>query len=185
MYCGKCGQEIYEDNSFCSRCGAPAPVNISSVPQQQATQFASNNTKPNTTNSLAESLAQENREAAVRFIVAGIAIFVVCSIIQGFGESSMFSLTFYRTGNAFLDILISISMIPGWIITVGLVGRGVLLLLASQPSSSLENNNSFTTSNNGNPAEPKVEEKDLKYCSSCKAYYDKSVSTCKWCGKIL
>jgi hypothetical protein len=69
------------------------------------------------------------------WIIVGIAIFVACSIIQAFGDSNMFSNNYYSTGNEILDLLIEIVFVPGWIVTIGCIGTGVIRLFAGLSSS--------------------------------------------------
>jgi hypothetical protein len=83
------------------------------------------------------------------WIVIGIAIFIVCSIIQSFGESTMFSDNYYSTGNEILDLLIEIVFIPGWIGTIGCIGKGVIQLFLGLSSSDSPQIPPYT-----NPANP-------------------------------
>lgn len=129
MYCGKCGQQINEADVFCGKCGAPAPPKTKTSSQQQTSQHVNDVAQPQVASPFAQAQAQANKQAGIGLIVGGIVVFLVCSIIQGLGDSSMFSLSFYRTGNTFLDILISISMIPGWIATFALVVSGIRRLM--------------------------------------------------------
>lgn len=68
----------------------------------------------------------------VGMIVGGIAVFIVCSIIQGAGGSSMFSQSYYPPDNAFMDLLMNLTWWPGWIVTVVLIIGGVRQLMQSK-----------------------------------------------------
>jgi len=64
-------------------------------------------------------------------ILAGIAVFVVSSIVQStMGDSSMFSMTYVEHGFV-QGLLVNVTFWPGWIVTVGLIGSGVAHLLES------------------------------------------------------
>jgi hypothetical protein len=65
-------------------------------------------------------------------IVGGIAVFIVCSIIQASGGSSMFSQSYYPPDNAFIDLLMNLTWWPGWIATLGLIIAGVRQLWPSR-----------------------------------------------------
>jgi len=62
-------------------------------------------------------------------IGGGVAIFVVCSIIQALADSSMFSMSYYETGNFVIDMLVNVTFYPGWILTVILILAGIVSLL--------------------------------------------------------
>jgi len=68
----------------------------------------------------------------IGMIVGAVAVFVICSIIQGAAGSSMFTQSFYSTGNALLDTLVSISWWPGWIASVGLLIGGIANLVRTK-----------------------------------------------------
>lgn len=62
-------------------------------------------------------------------ILAGIAVFVVSSIVQStMGDSSMFSMSYVDRGFV-QGLLVNVTFWPGWIVTVGLIGSGVAHLL--------------------------------------------------------
>lgn len=71
-------------------------------------------------------MAEATFKKSVGFIYLGLAAgaFIVSSLIQGLGESTMFSMNYTSTGNVFLDFLIDVTFVPGWLAT------GVLTLLA-------------------------------------------------------
>jgi hypothetical protein len=73
-----------------------------------------------------------NKGGGVGLILGGIAVFVVCSIIQGAGGTSMFSQSFESTDNAFMDLLLQITWWPGWIASIGLIVIGVRTLVQSR-----------------------------------------------------
>ena len=63
-------------------------------------------------------------------IAAGIGVFIICSIVQGAGGSSMFQSSFEDPDNVVLELLMQVTWWPGWIVTVLLVGAGILGLLS-------------------------------------------------------
>ena len=71
--------------------------------------------------------APVSRGSGVVSIVAAIAVFIVCSIIQAAGGSSMFSGNYYHSGVG-VDILVNLTFIPGWIVTGFLLLRGIVIL---------------------------------------------------------
>lgn len=121
MYCTRCGKQLPDRGSFCPNCGAKKQV--AEAPAQQIPGIE----HPDTQESIADSDLQptSSNKQGIAYIIAGIVVFIVCSAIQSLGDSSMFSFAFYKTGNALLDIIISITMIPGWIATVILIVNGV------------------------------------------------------------
>lgn len=62
-------------------------------------------------------------------IVGGVAVFVVCWIVQvTMGDSSMFSMTYADRG--FLQgILVNATFWPGWILTGAFIGGGIVDLV--------------------------------------------------------
>jgi hypothetical protein len=68
----------------------------------------------------------------IGMIAGGVAVFVGCSIVQAAGGSSMFESTFDDPDNAALAILMQVTWWPGWIVTVLLIGGGVLGLINRQ-----------------------------------------------------
>lgn len=73
----------------------------------------------------------EGKNKSYAYIAGGIAVFIVCSIIQATGGSSMFSNSYMPPDSAFLDLLLNVTFWPGWILTVGLIVQGVKDLLMS------------------------------------------------------
>jgi hypothetical protein len=69
------------------------------------------------------------RAAGLARIGLGVAVFVVCSIVQGAGGSNMFTSSFERPDNPLLELGMQMTWWPGWIATVGLVLSGLLGLL--------------------------------------------------------
>ena len=66
------------------------------------------------------------RSASLLLIGAGIVVFIVCSIAQAAGGSSMFTTSFKDPDNPVLGLLVQVTWWPGWILTVALIGRGIL-----------------------------------------------------------
>jgi hypothetical protein len=80
--------------------------------------------------------AAENRSSATLKIAAGIAVFVVAWIIQAtMGESHMFSMSYVGRG-FWPELLIFATFLPGWMLTLWLVGSGVGQLLDASASES-------------------------------------------------
>lgn len=67
-------------------------------------------------------------------IAAGAGVFILCSIIQGMGGSSMFSTTYSEPDNLVVDLLINLTFYPGWLMTVALISAGVAQLAAAVSS---------------------------------------------------
>jgi len=99
----------------------------------------SDTTTPSPDENLDEALSQDSSAPTVHdpspddsvsrgksalWIVAGVAVFVVCCIIQGACGSSMFSGSYYSNGWV-SDILINLTFWPGWIASIGLVLMGL------------------------------------------------------------
>lgn len=57
-------------------------------------------------------------------ITAGVAVFVVCSIIQAMGDSSMFDPTFLDPGGI-RGLLVVVTFWPGWMLIGGFIGTGL------------------------------------------------------------
>jgi hypothetical protein len=73
--------------------------------------------------------AAKNESSAMLKIAAGIAVFFVAWIIQAtMGDSHMFSMT-YNSRGFWPELLIYATFIPGWMLTLWLVGSGVGQLL--------------------------------------------------------
>lgn len=80
-----------------------------------------------------ENSTQESRNGEIRkgalLISSSMAVFIVCSVIQGVAGSSMFSSSYRADINAILDFLVNVTFYPGWIATALLLLYGVLTLL--------------------------------------------------------
>lgn len=76
-----------------------------------------------------EGAEQTNsRASGLKMLVAGVAVFVVCAIIQAACGSSMFSTSYSDSGSTLKELLINVTFWPGWMLTVALVLGGVLRL---------------------------------------------------------
>ena len=64
-------------------------------------------------------------------IAAGIAVFIVASIIQAVLGSSMFSSSYTSTGLV-QDLLINVTFWPGWLLTIALIIAGARLLVTGK-----------------------------------------------------
>lgn len=60
------------------------------------------------------------------------AIFVVCSMVQAMGGSSMFSTSFPDPGNLLFELLMQVTFWPGWALTGYFAFRGVVMLVADK-----------------------------------------------------
>jgi hypothetical protein len=73
---------------------------------------------------------------AMTKIVGGIAVFIVCWMVQaGLGDSSMFSMSYVNQGFV-PGLLVTVTFWPGWIVTVGLIGSGIGELLEDDDADS-------------------------------------------------
>lgn len=52
------------------------------------------------------------------YVGAAIAVFIICSLVQTAGDSSMFSQGYYEPDSAILDIAMNVTFWPGWLATV-------------------------------------------------------------------
>ncbi len=58
-------------------------------------------------------------------LVGAVVVFVVCSIIQVAGGSSMFDPSYDPSTGFVLGLLVNLTFYPGWLLTAGLVVSGV------------------------------------------------------------
>lgn len=69
------------------------------------------------------------KQMALTYFAGAVAVFIVCSIVQGIGGTSMFSDTYSQPDSAFLDFLLQVTWWPGWILIIALlVGAGKSLV---------------------------------------------------------
>lgn len=73
--------------------------------------------------------SSRSKSAALGF-GGGIAVFILCSIVQAVGGSSMFQTEYYKPDNLLLDIAMNVTFYPGWGITILLLLKGVGALLS-------------------------------------------------------
>lgn len=76
--------------------------------------------------------AKSGKSGGVGLILAGIGVFIFCSIIQAAGGSHMFTRSYIPPDNGLLDFLMNITWWPGWIITGGLIVGGIRALIQSK-----------------------------------------------------
>lgn len=70
-----------------------------------------------------------NEPGAIAKIAGGIAVFIVCWIVQAtMGDSSMFSMSYVDRGFV-QGLLVNVTFWPGWFFTIGLIGAGAAELL--------------------------------------------------------
>ncbi len=62
-------------------------------------------------------------------LVGAVVVFIVCSVVQAAGDSSMFSASYVEPDSAVLDLLMQVTFWPGWILTAALAFGGVRKLL--------------------------------------------------------
>lgn len=74
---------------------------------------------------------QAKRAKGTLMLAAAVAVFIVCSIVQASGDSSMFSTTYPDPESAAKEMLMNITFWPGWLVTVGLLIGGVINLLGT------------------------------------------------------
>lgn len=58
---------------------------------------------------------------ATAYAVGAVVVFIVCSIVQAAGGSSMFSASYSEPDSALLDIAMNITFWPGWLVTAGML----------------------------------------------------------------
>ena len=139
--CMYCNEEIAQEKT-CPLCGREQ-ADKAAGPNQTAT--SDNGVLTPITNvsptDATSSMQQDNvtgqaegnsRTKAIICIAAGIGVFIVCSIIQGVGGSSMFANTYVTTNNETLDMLMSVTWWPGWVATVLFIIAGVRLLFTKK-----------------------------------------------------
>ncbi len=65
----------------------------------------------------------ENRRFAKAgaFVAGAVVVFVICSVVQAAGDSSMFSTTYAEPDSAFLDLAMNMTFWPGWLVTAALL----------------------------------------------------------------
>jgi hypothetical protein len=68
-------------------------------------------------------------QSGVAYIVGGVVVFIICSVIQGIGDSSMFSTQYYKPDNLLLELLMNVTFWPGWLATAGLIICGVAKII--------------------------------------------------------
>ncbi len=108
------------------RPGMPYGATSESVPG--ASGF-DNRTQPASRPDAPETAAKAGTGLA--YVAAGIAVFIVCVIIQAASGSSMFSTSYPADVSAVQDILINVTFYPGWIAAIGLVVTGVRSMVTS------------------------------------------------------
>jgi hypothetical protein len=75
--------------------------------------------------------SDDNKSLAVKCFIGAAAVFIIASMIQAAGGSHMFELMYYEPESKLLSVLMKISWWPGWIITGGLIIRGIAALAGS------------------------------------------------------
>lgn len=58
---------------------------------------------------------------AAAYAAGAVIVFIVCSVVQATGDSSMFSNSYAEPDSALLDIAMNITFWPGWLATAGLL----------------------------------------------------------------
>lgn len=74
----------------------------------------------------------KSRAVGIGTIVAAGAVFVVASIVQAIGGSSMFSTTYAEPDSFVLDLIMNLTFWPGWILTAALLVGGTRTLIAKE-----------------------------------------------------
>jgi hypothetical protein len=122
---GQGPQRYHLNDAVTSAAAAPAPAAAAPAPQPATGER---------TTSRAEASDPFSSFGDVEFggtasIAAGVAVFIVCWIIQAAaGGSSMFSMS-YAGGGFFQTLLVTVTFWPGWLATLALIGKGVMDLI--------------------------------------------------------
>lgn len=80
-----------------------------------------------------DRVSANSRDKAISCVVLGVAIFLVCSIIQATNGTSMFDSTYSSPVGTGSDILINATWWPGWVASIVCVLRGIIVLVKSGP----------------------------------------------------
>lgn len=71
------------------------------------------------------------RTVGIVMIGAAVVVFILASIVQGIGGSSMFSTTYAEPDNFVLDLLMNVTFWPGWLATGALLFGGIAKLVSN------------------------------------------------------
>lgn len=146
-FCGSCGKPRHPGSAFCADCGATLDTPRSALPGASPVSDAGASGQPTasapppeaqrsevgSSSSLAPTSGQSRAARRRGWFNIGIAvaIFVVCSIAQGMGGSSMFSTSYQNPDNPILGLLINVTFWPGWIASLGFATIGVAQLVST------------------------------------------------------
>jgi len=65
---------------------------------------------------------KQNRLAKAGLLALGaVVVFIICSLVQAAGDSSMFTTSYPEPDSALLDIGMNVTFWPGWLATAGLL----------------------------------------------------------------
>ena len=78
------------------------------------------------------SNASGSKSKGALVIAAGVGVFIVCSIVQGIGGSSMFESSFQDPDNFLLELLMQVTFWPGCLATGALVLLGFTMVLSKR-----------------------------------------------------
>ena len=151
MFCPKCGKDNADDAKFCRGCGHQFNITVSNktdtdntinttnaISGTSAINATSTTDTPNTAStqnpfSTPGSTASQQKKSfsidGIKFIVAGVGVFIVCCIIQALCGTSMFSTTVpvrYTTTGAVQYFISSLTFYPGWGVSILLVIAGLI-----------------------------------------------------------
>lgn len=68
-------------------------------------------------------------QGGLGYLALAAVVFIICSLIQGAGGSSMFETTYYTPDSWVLDLAMQVTFWPGWILTAVLLFRAVVVFL--------------------------------------------------------
>jgi hypothetical protein len=72
------------------------------------------------------------RTSGPLLIAAAVGVFVIASIVQAIGGSSMFSFNYAEPDSFILDILMNATFYPGWLLSGALLVAGIKTLLSNE-----------------------------------------------------
>ena len=79
--------------------------------------------------------AKAGRGTGLALVAAAFGVFIVCSLIQAAGGSSMFSASYADPDNFLLGLLMNVTFYPGWLLTGALTLGGLGLMVSGGETS--------------------------------------------------
>lgn len=149
QFCDNCGAPRTPGAAFCGECGTSLTATASPSPLPGP--LPNDDTVPVTTSPPAAAIPRPSTPQGQdshgpissapstsssadgwkgwAYIGGAIAVFVVCSIVQGMAGSSMFTTTFETPDSLILESLVQLTFWPGWLLTLCLAATGVFLVV--------------------------------------------------------